>query len=805
MAEIETLLQLAHRPPRRTPRDDDWEEVKEINSYAVFMGYLSMAIRGVGILVVTWTTVVLLGGFVSKLNSDDFWCITVITFMQAAGVFDLSRSKRLSSIWDSVFGMLSIWTGGENTSGGLWSFVCAVPIFALVITEALVYIIVLLPIFALYISGPYVPIWLAVWRMKHLGYYGNINGDDNKTNLKKALDVLYALVIAQGVLIYYRTIYALAVGRIVKKVVTKYEFKKWASTSVWGYLKETRIGCSKDPSFTRRRNLITYAADLIKSESADRKLSGARILDTLIQLQKPGNSIELREREMLMGQHMLMQQLIIGSADVVMKLLHMLSSRCPYDREMRKRAARIVAHLAGSIHLKQFPGGIECIASLLGSFDEHLPLEPYQRGWLLDVYEQDHWCGCPQAARLPPSVTSGLEEDGIAPIDGYKELVQQGLTILWKLAAAEDNCMIMGSTRGLLNKVMGPLNSDLLHRIDHGEWPLSVVEGSLRVVCQFLMVPAGETSNRLRCEISRNEEAIRTMEGILRCDRCGPNLKKQVIRILTHLSMGTSRMSTANKENFTQVLVHMFTNHENSDGSIAELAGEALARLSLESQIGATSILKTEEGNGIIGYLMNASLQTVMNNPLRRSAAEILENLCVHCTMDDGYLEELKRLITHAIPQLLQEILHRNWIPMAQEMELCVIAALLSLCVTACDRFELQLEAIGNSIGDGTISFPLRLKRMVDGNNHGTPVCLMIVKLTARMITTMIKDRCSYTAIDMGSLIDSLSTASVTMLDLESSMVFAKGDHVTNIIRPGNSFVSLVKEARELLNQVIVV
>lgn len=139
---------------------------------------------------------------------------------------------------------------------------------------------------------------------------------------------------------------------------------------------------------------------------------------------------------------------------------------------------------------------------------------------------------------------------------------------------------------------------------------------------------------------------------------------------------------------------------------------------------------------------------------------------------------------------------------MAQEMELCVIAALLSLCLTACDRFELQLAAIGNSIGDGRINFPLRLKRMVDGNNHGTPVCLMIVKLTARMVTSMIKDRCSDTVIDdMKSLIDSLSTASVTMLDLESSMVFAKGDHVTSTIRPDNSFVSLVKEARELLNQ----
>jgi len=66
-----------------------------------------------------------------------------------------------------------------------------------------------------------------------------------------------------------------------------------------------------------------------------------------------------------------------------------------------------------------------------------------------------------------------------------------------------------------------------------------------------------------------------------------------------------------------------------------------------------TNILKTEEGNAIIGYLMNVSLLTVMNNPLQRSAAEILEHLCVHCTLDDGYHEELKGLIIHAVPQVI--------------------------------------------------------------------------------------------------------------------------------------------------------
>jgi hypothetical protein len=57
-------------------------EGSQIRWYVMLWNYVSMAVSGLGYLALTWSTVVLLGGFVTLLQTKDFWCLTVLNLVQ---------------------------------------------------------------------------------------------------------------------------------------------------------------------------------------------------------------------------------------------------------------------------------------------------------------------------------------------------------------------------------------------------------------------------------------------------------------------------------------------------------------------------------------------------------------------------------------------------------------------------------------------------------------------------------------------------------------------------------------------------
>jgi hypothetical protein len=342
----------------------------------------------------------------------------------------------------------------------------------------------------------------------------------------------------------------------------------------------------------------------------------------------------------IIGQHMIMKNLIITapSSPVLHKLLDMLNPReVAYDRETRGHAARIVAHLALGIHLEKFPEAIQCICTLIGSFEEYRLIEPYHRDRLLYKYEKD---GVGQASRLP---SPGDDASNLR--EAYEKLVLTGLCILWKLATHKNNCTIMSQTQGLLpTRIMAPLTSDIIHQFNGGAWSISLVEESLKVMFQLVATP-GETGAKLRQEISSNKEAISTMERILHCGCCSAKLQKRAMGILLELYMDTKSRGA-----YIKMLVDIFVD-DKKDMLLRKLAGQALAKLSIQDGSN-TSIILHVNGDVVARLTRILLLDEDENKTCRIRAAEIMEQMCIHHTQDDESLSKLKKDMTNTMPKV---------------------------------------------------------------------------------------------------------------------------------------------------------
>ncbi|KAL5206921.1 hypothetical protein ABZP36_035130 [Zizania latifolia] len=760
--------------------DSEWEEVQSINGYALFMGYLSMAVRGMG--------------FVSMLGKKDFWSLTIITLVQTAGVFDVFLNEKLSYVGKSFYGLAGTVSAMVFRDEFIsWKQILVAYVFLGV--QLLVIAVVLCPLAALYLFGLLITAGLSLWRLIQRDY--GQSGGDASAHLAPALNVLYSLALFQGVLFCYRFASRFAAKRLAGEVAGNYGFPKEdhkGRASVMDYLRQTRVGCDKDPSFARGRNLVTFAFALMKPESTspDDFASGVRILDKLLQ------------KELQKGHALLIRQLVgsASSSQVMHKLLQTLRSTGPHNMDVRENAARIVAHLAEEIRLASFPHGIWCISSL-----------------------------------LEMTSTSEQQDDDSAPTAYYRSLMVQGLVILHKLAADEHNRRIISSAQGLLSKAMAPVRADLLHRIDHKAWS-EIVAASLQLMSRLVTAP-GETGAKLRSQVLNNKDAINTVEKILKCDECNEELCILAIKILTQLPMAADASSL---EKFTNLLVAIFTN-KTKDTSMRKMAGEALAMLSDQGESNATIIFKASDT--IVKDLTEMLLQDdEMKRGCTISAAEILENLYIRYTKEDDHLKKLTEAMKDVLPKLLREIL--LLIPSKQPekaeketdggklssqnadiesqrsvasndkqnenvseqniVDRKLYAALLSLSVTIFEKLitdHEDLAELADTIAPGqdpAFIFARMLKEMVQRNREPTANCLRILKITTRMTISLINLEGGCNGEDLvESLMQSLSNASKAMLELEGIMVVCSSDH--SATKPVCILSSLVKEAHDLLEK----
>uniref|UniRef100_J3L8L6 Uncharacterized protein n=1 Tax=Oryza brachyantha TaxID=4533 RepID=J3L8L6_ORYBR len=813
---------------------------ESIKGTVTLQAYTGMAVTVMTYLTFTWSTVVLLGGFVSSLQRKDFQCLTVITVIDATRIFNDMESRGRPNFY-GFWKMRRTWTTGNDVLLPLVSqirrlgspsapWARLVLLFDVVLSKLANAVLIVLVLF--YVSGPYICIGLALWRLNHRDYHhGGGAGDGGEANLTPALDFFYALALCQS-LLYYLLIRLLKLDGV--NILSFYEQslfpREWCYTSVTAYIQHTRELCESDPGLSKASSLLTYAIGLLDAESQKEYLSGARILDVLINDGEDARSI------------------VLGSRSKVQRLLDTLGSRSTAagsgngnnDTEIRVLAARIVADLAGGIRLSQFPGAIRSVSTLLETTGQ-----PYcNNGHLHTATVGDH-------LQEQNKIGGGGNGGG----SSSNELILQGLRILEGLAPDARNCTEICTDRRLVAKITTPLYSaTLMQDIGGGG------AGGGGVVHQLIRVrvTAPAAAGSLRHEISSDEHAMSNLEGILHrrseaAEAIGQELQMRAMEVLTQLVLDSSvSISSETREQLVRKQLEIFLPHGDgveatgeydSKRMLTATAGETL--VSILSKCKPISLFILRERNDIIDHL-SGMLDGKHSIRDRTMSARILENLCTHC---DQHIKEalLRKVLTEILKTSTKSEIttaapgskvgirkkysqggdlekqcpnkkgqkahgkssrgknkdqHENVSskkdddqqandssqkkdertndssnkgedqPANQEL----LEAQLSLALLLHAQL-FYAESSSPVIQDNGPDDQLvkKLKDVVDGNDQATPISLRIVKLCGQIAASIMR-RNPYVSDERNKFVESLSVVSKTMANLESCMLFGEND-----------------------------
>ncbi|KAL5204871.1 hypothetical protein ABZP36_009742 [Zizania latifolia] len=222
---------------------DQWTHTElesDIKGLVTLQLHIATALKVMAYLAFTWSTVVLLGGYVSSLQRKDFQCLTVITVIEANITFSLTILRFL----------------GQNIKFK------KSPMFAYVLFLPTI-------LSSFYMYGQFICIGLSSWRLRHRDYADASITEASFANLTTALDFFYALVLCQ----------------------------EWFKKFVEAYTKDSRERCAQELADAEQVSLLSYAVGLLESGSQEEYLSAARMLDCLIKNGEDASTLILGSRQ----------------------------------------------------------------------------------------------------------------------------------------------------------------------------------------------------------------------------------------------------------------------------------------------------------------------------------------------------------------------------------------------------------------------------------------------------------------------------------------------------------------------------
>ncbi|KAK7332265.1 hypothetical protein VNO80_29015 [Phaseolus coccineus] len=634
---------------------------KKLTLFALRLAVLEKAATSLGTLGFIWATVVLLGGFAITLDKTDFWFITIILLIEGTRIF--SRSHELEwqhqATWSITDAGINSFRMLKSTPNLLLQSVKS--LFRPIVMKRQRRDMVEANVTPRYRDGTFsirtptrtwissdVPLlpcarwfflsrhiskllyWLQLFSatacvvlssMKLIKHnYGEVaKGDTDRRNRESALNIFYALALAEALLFLMEKTYwewKISYCKLLEEVNRECELGPSGVVSIRRFFYDAYSRCVNGSIFDGlKMDIVCFAMDLLASNSPDEQLIGARILRQFAVSERFSDDT--------------LQKLGI-SISVVERLVEMLNWTDHKEEEIRLSAAEILSALAGkkqnSLRIAGIPGAMESISSLLQTNRNCIPAAD-EIGEKKLVFDHPNY--------------------------GYWTFNHLGLLLLKKLARDHDNCGKIGNTRGLLPKIIDLTHAEerLLKNENVTPSQILTVKRSLQLV-KMLASTTGTNGKHLRREISEIVFTISNIRDILMHGEKHPLLQKLSIEILTSLALeeeATERIGGTGgvlKELFNIFFKDGIAENQKD---VTTVAGEALAMLALESKSNCHRISKLK----VLERLIEA-----LNVPmLRVNAARILRNLCTYSGS-----ECFKRLrgVTAAAPTILQAIMSQE-------------------------------------------------------------------------------------------------------------------------------------------------
>ncbi|KAE8812939.1 hypothetical protein D1007_10035 [Hordeum vulgare] len=474
-----------------------------------------------------------------------------------------------------------------------------------------------------------------------------VHNTENK-NIKSAVEILYIMVLSQGVLYMaaciiepysalFRRSLAVSCGLVDKSGMESIDL--YYEQAYDTFLQESLVGS------TKKMSLVNFAVDsLNRDASRDKKLAAVRILDYF--LQRRDKTCCKCNTEFISP--------ITTSTKAVTTLISMLGWTAREDADIRLFASKVTTHLAPYLRIVSIPGTIQMVSSLLDVHDQQeisaAQIANGYQGNETDVVDRQHTPSDIELGNVPPMQGSStlatrnnsercsllermhkfllhIEEILSIPQEDLKNegsLPALGMQILEGLANDLYNRAKICRAVDLFPKIIGSIScTPGTMRAQHE----NIITSSLKLVAKLVSVNQ-EIGITLQHELYDNPFLIGNLVEILELEGSSsyPDHSKLAMDIIAKLA---TDKKTRKKFGTIQViidkLVEEFIGEDELSRPLRVEAGEALAMLARESPDNCSAMLE-KTNYEVIGALANK----LKSGAHVHIAASILQSLCDH-------------------------------------------------------------------------------------------------------------------------------------------------------------------------------